>query len=65
MPLKGAAVAGVQTFVAEKSVQLLFGNDHPQFVTTVDDKDDGMALSENRWDRGIRKLHSHCRTSEY
>lgn len=48
MPLKGAAVAGVQTFVAEKSVQLLFGNDHPQFVTTVDDKDDGMALSENR-----------------
>lgn len=30
----------------QKSVEFLFGNDHSQFVTAVDDKYDGMAFSE-------------------
>lgn len=31
--------------MAEKSIKLFFGNDHSQFVTAVDDKNDGMAFS--------------------
>lgn len=40
-----AAKLHIFTFVAEKSVQFLFGNNHPQFVAAVDDKYDGVALS--------------------
>lgn len=36
--------------MAEKSVQFLFGNNHPEFVAAVDDEYDGVALSEE--DRG-------------
>lgn len=41
------------TFVAEKSVEFLFGNNHPQFVAAVNDEYDGMAFSE-----GNRRSHS-------
>ena len=34
------------TFMIEKSVQLLFGNNHSQLVTAVNYKYDGMAFSE-------------------
>lgn len=44
-------MGGFCTFVAEKSVQLLFSNNHSQFVSTVDDKYDGMAFPEERDER--------------
>lgn len=39
------------TFVVQKRIQLLFGNNHSQFVTAVNDKYDGMAFSEEEDER--------------
>lgn len=44
------------TFVAEKSVEFLFGNNHPQFVAAVNHEYDGVAFSE-----GERRSHSSGR----
>lgn len=37
--------------MVEQIIQLLFGNNHPQFVTAVNDKYNGVAFSEEEQSR--------------